>query len=267
MNRLFRFRIAFQTMKDNWKITAILTLLFIGIAILYTGFYPAFKDSLSEIASSMKDQMTFIRGYENMATYVGYLNMEMYQIFWTLILGILIGFISASLISKEVEAKTIDLFMSNPVSRKQIVLEKFLGLIPMILLINFVTMFAVYGITLAINEDINFVNLFMTHVVSIPYLLAVAGMGLLVSVIIDEKMKASIIMIALIIGMFIFESISLMIPDYESIGLISLTHYFNPAKTLLEGKVDVIGVVVLLVVMVQCLVIAMLYFEHRDITV
>jgi len=107
----------------------------------------------------------------------------------------------------------------------------------------------------------------MTHIVSVPYLLAVAAIGILISVIIDEKMKASIIMIAILVGMFIFESISLMIPDYENMGLISITHYFNPYDILKFGKVDVAGVIVLFAVIFSCLIAAMIYLEHRDIAV
>lgn len=267
MNSLLRFRITFQTMKEYQKITLILTLLFMGMAAMYAGVYPAFKDMMADMAESFSEGFSFVPGVEQMDSYVGFLNIELYQIFWILILGILIGFIAASIISKEIEAKTIDLFMSNPVSRKQIVFEKYLGLIPMILIINFATMFAVYGITLAIGEEINFTNLFMTHVVSIPYFLAITGIGLLISVIIDEKMKASIIMIAILVGMFVLRSISLMIPNYEAMGYISLTHYYNPADILLAGEVDVVGVIVLFVVIVWCLIFVMLYFEHRDIAV
>ena len=215
----------------------------------------------------MMEQFSFIPGAEDMASYIGFLNVELYQMFWILILGILIGFIAATLISKEIEAKTIDLLMSNPISRKQIVFEKYLGLIPLILIVNFATMLAVYGVTLAINEEINFGYLFMTHVVSIPYFLAVASIGLFVSVIIDEKIKASIIMIAIIVGMFVFRSISLMIPDYEALGAISLTHYYNPYDILKEGNVDAVGVIVLVVVIIECLLAAMFYFDRRNITV
>lgn len=213
MSEWFSFRIAIQTMKDHFRITIILTLLFTAITVMYSGVYPAFKDMMADMAESFSDFP--VPGAEDMASYIGFLNIELYQIFWILILGILIGFIAASLISKEVEAKTIDLLMSNPISRKQIVLEKYLGLIPLILIVNFATMIVVYSVTLAINEEINFGYLFMTHVVSIPYFLAVASIGLLISVIIDEKMKASVIMIAIIVGMFVFRSISLMAPDYE----------------------------------------------------
>lgn len=267
MSDWFQFRIAFQTFKDHWKLTIVLTVLFMVMAAMYAGMYPAFKEMMADVAESFREGFNFVPGVEEVASYVGFLNIELYQIFWILILGILVGFIAASLMSKEIEAKTIDLFLSNPISRKQVVFEKYVGLIPMILLINFATMFVVYGITLAIDETINFGYLLMTHVVSIPYFLAVASIGLLISVIIDEKMKASIIMIALIMGMFIFRSISLMIPEYESLGLLSLTHYYNPADILLDGDVDVVGVIVLVAVLLECLFIAMLYFDHRDIAV
>ena len=107
MDNWFRFQIALQTIKDNWKTTLILTLLFMGIAVMYSGLYPSFKDSLNDILNTgFIDSFKFIRGAESFGSYVGFLNIEMYQIFWILILGILIGFISASYISKEIEGKT-----------------------------------------------------------------------------------------------------------------------------------------------------------------
>ncbi|HEC81022.1 MAG TPA: hypothetical protein ENI42_01160 [Thermoplasmatales archaeon] len=260
-------RIAYRTMLDNLKTSLVVTLLFMGVACMYTSFYPAFKDYLEEMAGSMPQETRMIRGFESMTTYPGFLNVELYQVFWILILGILVGFIAASLVSREVEGKTVDLLLSTPVSRKQVVFEKYLGLVPFILLVDFATMLVVYGVTLVINETINLNYLFMTHVVSLPYFMAIAGVGLVVSVAIDEKMKASVIMIALVVAMFIFESISLMIPDYEFLGYVSLVHYYNPANILMEGEVDGVGIVIMLAVVVESLVLAILCFEHRDIAV
>ena len=268
MSDWLSFKITIQMIKDNLKITLILTLLFMGMAAMYAGMYPQFKDAMSEMMESgLGESFNFFRGAEDMASYVGFLNIELYQIFWLLILAILIGFISSSLISKEIEAKTIDLLMANPVSRKQILVEKYLGIIPSILIINFATMATVMAITSAIGEELDFSYLFLTHLVSIPYFLAIAAIGLFISVIINEKMKASIIMIAIIVGMYIFETISLMIPDYKSMGLVSLTHYFDPSDTLMAGTIDGVGVVVLIVVILECLLVSMFVFERRDINV
>ena len=268
VREILRLKIAFQTVKDNWKTTLILTLLFSGMAAMYAGMYPAFKDMMADMnQSGALDQFAFIPGYQDMASYVGFLNIEMYQIFWVLILGIILGFIAASTISKEIESKTIDVLMSNPVSRKQIIVEKFLGLIPMILVINFVAMLVIIGTTIGIGEDLNFYHLFLTHLVSVPYFLSIVSIGILVSTVFDEKMKASIITMTLVVAMFIFDSIAELIPDYESLGLISLKHYFNPYDALKFGEVDAVGTGVLLVVTVVALLAAAFYFDYKDIKV
>ncbi len=268
MTSALEFRITVQTIKENWKITAILTLLFMGLTVMYSGMYPSFKDALNEMLDSgLGESFEFFRGAQYMDSYAGFLNLELYQIFWILILGIIIGFIAASYIAKEIEGKTIDLLLANPIARRQIVIERYLGLIPLLLVINVGTLAAVVGVTYAINEELNMVHLVLTHVVSIPYFLAVAGMGVLISVILDEKMKASIVMIAVLVGMFIFNSISNMVPDYETVGSISLMRYYDPTEILLNGEVDGGGAVVLLVISIVCVLIAIVYFERKDIPV
>jgi ABC-2 type transport system permease protein len=241
-----------------------------GMAAMYCGMFPTFKDVLGDmIESGGAEAFSNFFGPSafDMGTYVGFINLELYQIFWIVILGILLGFIAASQISKEIEGKTIDLLMSNPVSRKQIVFEKFIGLIPLVLIVNFATMLSVMGTTLAIGENLNFYNLFLTHLISIPYLLSVISIGILLSVIIDEKMKASIYFIALFMGMYVLESISKIIPEYEGLGYVSITHYFIPYDPLKFGKIDISSVFVLIAVITVCLAVSMIYFEHKDLRI
>ncbi|MBS3778212.1 MAG: ABC transporter permease subunit [Candidatus Thermoplasmatota archaeon] len=267
IREILRLQLTIQTIKDYWKPTLILTLLFSGMAALYAGMYPAFEEMMIDMGESgALDPFSFIPGYEDMASYVGFLNIEMYQIFWVLILGIIIGFLAASIISKEIESKTIDILMSNPVSRKQIIIEKFLGLLPMVLIINFVAMLTVMMMTIAIGQDLNFWHLTLTHLISLPYFFSIVAIGLFISTLFDEKMKSSVIMMAIVVAMFIFDSIAEMIPDYEALGLISLKHYFKPYDALKLGEIDAIGNIVLIIVTFTALIAAMLYFERKDIT-
>lgn len=268
LKQTLRFKIAFQTMIDYWKSTLIVTLLFSGMAAMYAGMYPAFEDMMKEMTQSgALGEFAFIPGYQDMASYVGFLNIEMYQIFWMLILSIILGFIAASIISKEIESKTIDLLMSNPVSRKQIVFEKFIGLIPMVLIVNFVSMFTLIGLTVAIGESLNFYYLLLTHLCFVPYFLGIICLGILISTIFDEKMKSSIFTMAIVVAMFIFDSIANMIPDYEFLGLVSLKNYFNPYEILKHGEVDIVNLVVLFLFAFWAVIIAMIYFEHKDVKV
>jgi len=270
MNDAFRFKIAIQTIKDYKKTTIILMLLFIVMASMYAGMFPSFKASLEEMAATGAfDAFSqyFGPAAMDMATYVGFINLELYQIFWIVILGILLGFIAASQISKEIEGKTIDLLMSNPISRKQIVFEKFIGLIPLVLVINFGTMLAIMGTTAAIGESLNFNYLFLTHIVSIPYFLAIIAIGILISVIFNEKLWAILFFIGTLMGMYVIDIVSKTAPDFEFLGYASIMHYVDLYGPLKYGKVDVSGVFVLIAVVVVSLVVAMIYFEHKDINV
>jgi ABC-2 type transport system permease protein len=268
MNGIFRFKIAIQTIKDHWKITLIVTILFMAMAAMYAGMFPQFEESLLEMMESgFADSFNYFPHADQMATYIGFLTIELYAIFWLLILAIILGFIAASSVTKEIEGKTIDLLMSNPVSRKQIIFEKFIGLIPMFLIINFTTMLSVVGITALINEKLNLGYLFLVHVVSIPYFLAIISIGLLISVILDEKMKASIFMIAILVGMYILHSMSLMSSDTEFLGYFSINKYFDTFEVLKFGEIDISGVFVYIGIIIACLVISMIYFERRDIAI
>jgi ABC-2 type transport system permease protein len=230
--------------------------------------YPSFEEIMVDmVQSGGLDPFSFLPGYEDIATYVGFLNIEMYQIFWVLILGIIIGFLAATVIAKEIESKTIDILMSNPVSRKQIIIEKFLGLIPMVLVINFFAMLVIMGVTIGIGEELNFWNLFLTHLISVPYFLSIVSIGILFSTIFDEKMKASIVTMSLVVAMFIFDSIANLIPDYEALGYISLKRYFTPYDALKFGEIDAVGTSVLILVTLVVLAIAVFYFDYKDIKV
>lgn len=268
LKQLLRLKISLQTMKDNWKATLILTLLFSGMAAMYAGLFPAFEDMMLDMSqSSALDTFAFIPGYEDMATYIGFLNIEMYQIFWMLILAIILSFLAASTIAKEIESKTIDVLLSNPISRTQIILEKFIGLMPMLLIINFTAMLVIMGTTIGIGEELNFSNLFLTHLTSIPYFLSIMGFGIFISTLFDEKMKASLTTMAIIVGMFILDSIAEISSDYEFLGYLSLKHYFKPYATLKYGEIDGVGIGVLLFFVCLILIASVLYFNHKDITV
>jgi ABC-2 type transport system permease protein len=255
-------------MKDYWKSTLILVLLFSGMAAMYTSMFPVFEEMMIDMEqASTFDAFAFIPGYEDMATYIGFLNIEMYQIFWVLILGMILGFLAASAISKEIESKTIDLLLSNPISRTQIIVEKFIGLLPMLLIINFTTMLVIMGATIGIGEELNFYHLLLTHLISIPYFLSIIGIGFFISTLFDDKMKSSIITMALIVGMFILDSISEISSQYEVLGYLSLKHYFNPYEALKQGGIDSVGTGVLLCVVCLSLIASALYFNHKDITI
>lgn len=193
--------------------------------------------------------------------------MEFYQWGWVLILGVYFAFISSSLISKEIENKTIDMLLSNPVSRARVVLEKFLGLVPAIILMNVAIPIVILGSVKYINETIDVTYLFYTHFVSIPYLCAVCAIGLLFSVIFDETRRANVLAIGVISGMYILEILSLISEKYSALGKISIIHYYDPGEILVHHTIEASDVVILFFITAMLLMAAVIYFEKRDIAI
>ena len=74
-------------------------------------------------------------------------------------------------------------------------------------------------------KNLDFKNLFLLHSISILYFLVIISIGILTSVIFNEKMKAIILMIIIPFAMFFINSISLMSTDLEFLGSFSMFTY------------------------------------------
>lgn len=264
-------RIAIQYIKNSWKGTLILLLAFIGLVVMVISIYPTVKESsgIVEFIETLPEPFLAFFGVTDLdiSLLEGYLNVELYQWFWALFLGFYFVFISSSLISKEIESKTIDMLLSNPISRRRLVLEKFLGLAPAIILINIATPIVVLGCAKYINETINVTYLFYTHFASVLYLCAVCALGLLFSVIFDETRRANVLAMVVIFVMYFMNTLSHLSEKYSAIGKISISHYYDPGEILVHHNIEVTDTVILFFITAVLLMAAVIYFEKRDIAI
>jgi ABC-2 type transport system permease protein len=261
--------IAIHSVQNNWKGTMILLLLFIGFVFVVISIYPGMKESIDMYMDNLPDSAlsAFGRSGLEMSMIEGFLNMEFYQWGWVLILGIYFAFISSSVISKEIENKTIDMLLSNPVSRARVVLEKFLGFVPAIILMNVVMPIIILGCLKYVNETIDVTYLFYTHFASVFYLCTVCALGLLFSVIFDDTKRANVLAIGVISCMYIMEILSLVSEKYSAIGKISIIHYYDPGEILVHHTIEASDAVILFLITVMLLAAATIYFENKDITI
>jgi ABC-2 type transport system permease protein len=261
--------ITIHSIKTSWKGTLILLVAFIGLVVMVLSIYPTMKESINMWVDVLPEfaLSTFGRSGIELSMVEGFLNVEFYQWGWVLTLGVYFAFLSSSLISKEIENKTVDMLLSNPVSRARVVLEKFLGLIPAIILMNIAVPLAILGCLKYINEAVNVNYLFYTHAASIFYLCAVCALGLLFSVIFDETRRANAVAIGVVFGMYIMEILSIISEKYSALGKISIVHYYDPGEILVHHTVEASDSVVLFFLTAVFLVAAVIYFERRDIAI
>lgn len=259
--------VTWYTFREHLVFLFILVVLFSGIAGIILSAYPTFfsTDSTNIVLGDTDVTYALGRVSDKVSSYPGFVNLFFYQLVWVVVFGCIIGCGASWLISHEIQAKTIDIVLSTPVSRKELAFGKFLGFTLIILLFSLIMMLVVAAITVGLGQELNAGFLLITHGVSFVYFCAVAALGFFLSVFIPNKIKAGLLTVGIILCMFLFETISFIFPKYAFLGFVSLTHYVNPGEILLSGVVDLVGCIVLVCFFAESILVGLIVFMKQDI--
>lgn len=246
----------------------LLTIGFVLISALYIGLFPSIEQSGVDFEAYMETlpegfQSAFGAGSLN--TMEGFLAIELYQFIWVLLFGIYAAYSAGGLIAGDVEDGRLDLLLATPVSRARVVLEKFASLFVPVLVPNLLLPFAIVVGVQLVGESLPVADLFAVHVLSIPYLLACAGVGLVLSVVTDRSNVAQRGAIVAVFMLFLVDAIAES-ADYEWLGAISPTRYYDPGEILVDGTYDLAGALILLAVTAGLVLFSVAYFQRRDVS-
>lgn len=249
--------------------TALLSAAFLALIALTIGLFPSVRETgaeLDALLETMPPEMAhaLLGDVATMTTVEGYLVSQLYQFGWVILLGIYVAYATGSTIAIEVERGRADLLLSLPITRTRFVVEKFLAFVPVVVAINAVTFVAVATGVVLVDETINYVDLATVHGVSVLYLLACASVGLLASVLFDSVRRAQTAGAGAVFGTFLLDSLTYG-TDYEWLGTLSLSRYFDPAALLVEGTLSWPDVAVLAVGSAVLVAASAVVFERRDV--
>ncbi|PTD94717.1 ABC transporter permease [archaeon SCG-AAA382B04] len=260
------FEILYYEGKRRLRSSTVLTILFSALALFYISFFPSVKEMGEEMMAGLPDAVIeMFGGLGAFTTIEGYLAAEVYIIFWTVFVGIYFAYSAANLIVNDIQKEKMDLVLSYPVSRRQIIIEKTSAFGVPLLLLNAVVPVAIYiGISL-IGETIEPLRLVMVHLLSIPYLLVCIAIGLFLSVVVDRAKIARYASIGAIFGLYLISNIISMAKNFEWIGLITPSHYFDPPKILRQATYNYTNATILLIAFFVIFIASMEIFKRKDI--
>jgi ABC-2 type transport system permease protein len=175
-----------------------------------------------------------------------------------------VAYSGGALVAADVEHGRMDVLLATPVHRSRILVEKYLSLLVPVLLPNLVLPLAVYGAVAAVGESLSLVDLYAVHLLSVPYLLVCAGVGLLLSVVVSRADVAQRGGIAAVFFLFLVDTVSAS-TDYEWLGDLSPTRYFDPVAILVEAEYDLWGALFLSLVALALLVASDIVFGRADV--
>lgn len=245
------------------------TILTIGLS-LYSAFivwYFSLIDpsAFEQIAQSLPPAMLDAFGIQTIGSIEGWLGGQIYTFLWLLGLGIYFAYTAAGTIASDIESDRMDLLLSFPVSRSQLLVEKFASLLLPLIVLNVIVGVVNYGLVLAIGETIDPMHLALAHLLSIPYLLVCAAIGMVLSVLVDRAAVAERAAIGLVFVLWLVESAVGAAENFAWIQYFSPTHYYSPTPVLIDGAYELMDIGVLLVGFLGLLIMSQLLFQRRDI--
>lgn len=228
--------------------------------------YPSYSEAMDmeQLREAFPEPMIRAFNIETMASLEGFLAVELYMFGWIILLGLYFAYSAASIIADDIDRGRMDTLLAMPVSRPRLALERFAALGVPVLMVNIVTAVVVLGSARLIDESLSAVDVVALHLLSVPYLFACAGIGLLASVLFDRASVAQRVALGVTFGIYLVESL-LRGTDYETLGSLAPMRYFDPNEVLLDGAYDLVGAAVLLGMTAVLLIVSQVWFVRRDI--
>lgn len=238
-----------------------------ALGAMMVAFFPSVEESGAEFEAYIESLPPVFReafGVEAFTTVGGFLAAELYQFGWVILLGLYFAYRAGSLVAGDVDRGRMDLLLAAPVTRARVVTEKYLSLLGPMVLANAVPLAVVYGGLVAIGESIDVARLVAVHALSLPYLLACAGIGLALSVTVHDADTAQRAALGAVFGLFMVESVTGP-TDVDWLGRVSPTYYYDPTDILVRGDYGLVGAAVLLAAAVALVVASREVFRRIDV--
>ena len=243
----------------------VLTGVFAVLSAFYYSIYPGFAEDAEEIVDAFPPFMIEMFGLEELHTVEGFIAAEIYSFFWVLFVAVYFAYIGSGLIAGDVWSRKMDLTLSNPVSRESVLLQKVASLWVPLVILNVGLAVPVYIGSVVIGETMNPIAIAMVHLLSIPYLLVCAAIGVVLSATADHVRTARATAIGLVFLLWLVDGVSRLDPDYEWIGEFTPSRYYEESQILVHEEYAFADAGLSLAVFVVLIGIALVIFGRRDI--
>lgn len=253
-------------MKINLKTLSVwalcVGLLCFGCILLYTSL----EDSIQDIAASFSDlgAMSAALGMDKMslATLTGYYATEiamMHGLGGAMFAAIL----GSSLLSKEENGHTTDFLYTLPVSRRHIVLSKYLALVSCITLFNLICM-GLYLLGFAVmGEEISGKEMLLFHCASTLMQIEIGSACFVLSACVKKNLIGAGIGIATVL--FGMDMMCRIVPAIENLKYVTPFYYANAADIFADGTINAVMAAAGAVITLVCVLAALGICERKDL--
>lgn len=255
-----------QEMKMNLKSLIIWTLcvglLCFGCILLYTSL----EDSLADIAEAYSNMgaMSTALGMDKMslATLIGFYATEiamMHGLGGAMFAAIL----GSGILSKEEAGHTSEFLNVFPISRRTVVIEKYLAMISNIIVFNIVcTVLYIIGF-LIMGEEISGKEMLLYHAGQILMQAEIGTLCFMISAFSKRNMMG--LGLGIVILLFAADMMCRIIPAIENLKFITPFYYSNGADVFTSGKIDAGMAGIGTAILILSFLAALLKYNRKDL--
>lgn len=264
-----------KTIRDKRRIIIGWSIGFLIYAFFITSLYPTFSSENEVILNYIKlfADMPFLKLFginaENILEFTtpeGFLNPEFFYMVAPMLIIILSIALGSDFIAGEEERKTMDLLLSNPISRSRLVLEKFLSMIVIIFIVIFFTYLGFLISIFIYKIHINLIKL-LEACIMLGFLgISYGSLSFTVGCMTGNKGKSIAISSVVAIISYLVNALSNISSFIAKYRFISLFYYYGGDHPLRKG-IYLPHFLVMISVILILLIISLLSFEKRDVKI
>lgn len=241
----------------------------IGLALfatMYIGIYPEMADEMQMM--DLGDISFYQAIGVELGSLEGYLSSSVVQ-FMTIILSIYAIIGGTGILAGEEDSGTLELVVSAPLARWQIVIVKAIALGIVLLLVLAIAGTGAVAVFSAIDveTEITAADLFLAILSSWPITFAFAMLSYFLGAYLPNRRVAAMAATVLFIASYFAEGLLGMVSSLEKFQPLSLFYYFDSSPTVFTEGAAPADVSLLLGVALVFFALAVLSFQRRNITV
>lgn len=238
-------------------------------AWMMIGLFPSVAKVKDDYTKAMPENMLKIFGAESaqsLTTIEGFVSLEYLSLFFILILAFFIGSSAGSAIAGQIEKKTIDFSLSQPISRVKLVLSEMV--VTIIYLIFIVGLISLSMLALGQIYDVPFKNsgILAFSVIATAFLFSIYGIAIFLSSILKSKISVAGSTVMIVVAFYILTAMTKIVDKLKDFDKFSLFYLYNPQKLLETGQINYDHLIILLAITLIGILCSLLIFSRKDLS-
>ena len=256
-----------KSLRDSKKSIIYYSIGTIALGLYVTLFYPTIRDStgLTDFLEQLPEAMlAFIGDADTYTTPEGFLNAEVFGFMGPMIFGVFAIIAGAGAIAGEEESHSLDQLLANPVSRKQVLLQKAGALLTGLFALSIALWIGIIGGSKIAGFGLSLTGttqaIFSLYVLGIPLGLIALAIGASTG---KKSLAGGFAASVAIIG-FLLDTFLSVVDALDPLRFISVFYYFNANDVIING-INPVHCMTMVCIASIALVIAIWRFEKRDL--